>query len=137
VDLQAFRALTERDDERFLRERLPASRFRRIKRQRVRVTMRYVGRIAGNASVVMRMGAEARLSPDPEVAHAATQVTELATQIRIQCLLALAKLSAEFAVPSLQLTPAALAPAYQTLRENVMLLGSLELHRQAPVSAAI
>jgi hypothetical protein len=55
----------------------------------------------------------------------------------MQCLLAFAKLSAEFAVPSLQLTPAALAPAYHTLRENVMLLGSLETHRQAPVAAAI
>jgi hypothetical protein len=137
VDLQAFRALTERDDENFLRDRLPASRFRRMKRQRISVTMRYVGRIAGNASVVMRMGAEARLSPDPEVAQTAVQVTELATQIRMQCLLALAKLSAEFAVPSLQLTPAALAPAYQTLRENVLLLGSLEMHQQAPVAAAL
>jgi hypothetical protein len=137
VDLQAFRTLTEREDEHFLRERLPASRFRRIKRQRIRVTMGYVGRIAGNAAVVMRMGAEARLSPDPEVAQAAIHVTELATQIRMQCLLAFAKLSAEFAVPSLQLTPAALAPAYQALRENVMLLGSLEVHRQAPLAAAI
>jgi hypothetical protein len=137
VDLQAFRTLTERDDECFLRERLPASRFRRIKRQRIRVTIGYVGRIAGNASVVMRMGAEARLNPDPEVAQAAVQVTELATQIRMQCLFALAKLSAEFALPSLQLTPAALAPAYQTLREKVVRLGSLELHRPAPIAAAI
>jgi hypothetical protein len=137
VDLQAFRTLTERDDEQFLRERLPAYRFRRIKRQRIGVTMRYVGRIAGNAAVVMRMGAEARLSHDPEVAQAAIQVTELATEIRMQCLLAMAKLSAEFALPSLQLTPAALAPAYQALRDNVMLLGSLEVERQAPVAAAI
>jgi hypothetical protein len=137
VDLKAFRTLMERDDELFLRERLPNSRFRRLKRQRIRVTLGYVGRIAGNAAVVMRMGEEARLSPDPEVAQAAAQVTELATQLRIQCLLAFAKLSAEFAVPSLQLTPAALAPAYQTLRENVRLLGTLELGNAAPVAIAI
>jgi hypothetical protein len=137
VDLKAFRTLTERDDELFLRERLPNSRFRRLKRQRIRVTLGYVGRISGNAAVVMRLGQEARLSPDPEVAQAAAQVTELATQIRIQCLLAFAKLSAEFAVPSLQLTPATLAPAYQTLRENVRLLGALELGNAAPVAIAI
>lgn len=137
VDLQAFRTLTERDDESFLRDKLPGSRFRRIKRQRIRVTMKYVGRIAGNAAVVMRMGSDARLSPDPDVAHAAVQVTELATQIRLQCLVALAKLSAEFALPSLQLTPAALAPAYQTLRDNVILLGSLELRPPVPAGAAI
>lgn len=137
VDLKAFRTLMERDDEFFLRERLPLSRFRRLKRQRIRVTMGYVGRIAGNAAVVMRMGEEARLSPDPEVAQSAAQVTELATQIRIQCLVAFAKLSAEFALPSLQLTPAALAPAYQALRENVMRLGSLELRGAAPAALAI
>jgi hypothetical protein len=137
VDLKAFRSLTERDDEFFLRNKLPRSRFCRLKRQRIRVTMGYVGRIAGNASLVMRLGEEARLSPDPEVARAAAQVLELATQIRMQCLVAFAKLSAEFALPSLQLTPAALAPTYQTLRENVMRLGSLEVHSAAPAAVAI
>lgn len=137
VDLQAFRTLTERDDEFFLRERLPRSRFRRLKRQRIRVTMGYVGRIAGNAAVVMHMGEEARLNPDPEVVRAAARVTELATQIRVQCVVAFAKLSAEFALPSLQLTPAALAPSYQTLRENVRRLGSLELRSAAPAAVAI
>jgi hypothetical protein len=137
VDLKAFRTLTERDDEFFLRERLPGSRFRRLKRQRIRVTMGYIGRIAGNASVVMRLGEEARLSSVPEVARTAVQVMELATHIRMQCLLALAKLSAEYVLPSLQLTPAMLAPTYQTLRENVMRLGTLELQAVAPAAVAI
>jgi len=137
VDLQALRTLTERDDEFFLRERLSNSRFRRLKRQRVLVTMSYVGRIAANAAVVMRLGQEARLSPDPEVVRAAAQVLEMATQIRIQCLLAFAKLSAEFALPSLQLTPAVLAPAYQNLRENVIRLGTLAQPEMAPAAVAI
>jgi hypothetical protein len=137
VDLEALRTLTDRDDEFFLRERLPNSRFRRLKRQRVRVTMSYVSRIAGNAAVVMRMGQEARLSPDPEVARAAAQVLELATEIRMQSLLAMAKLSAEFAMPSLQLTPAVLAPAYQNLRENVIRLGTLGEQELAPAAVAI
>jgi hypothetical protein len=137
VDLKAFRTLTERDDEFFLREKLPRSRFCRLKRQRIRVTMGYVGRIASNASVVMRLGEEARFSTDPEVARVAIQVMELATQIRVQCLVAFAKLSAEYALPSLQLTPAVLAPAYQTLRENVMRLGTLELQTRTPAAAAI
>lgn len=137
VDLQALRILTDRDDEFFLRGKLPNSRFRRVKRQRIRVTMRYVGRIAANASVVIRLGQEARLNRDPEVARAANQVLELATEIRIQCLLALAKLSAEFAVPSLQLTPAVLAPAYQNLRENVLRLSTLRQQELAPAAVAI
>jgi len=137
VDLEALRTLTDRDDEFFLRERIPNSRFRRLKRQRIRITMSYVSRIAGNAAVVMRMGQEARLSPDPEVARAAAQVLELATEIRMQSLLAMAKLSAEFALPSLQLTPAVLLPAYQNLRENVIRLGTLGEQELAPAAVAI
>ena len=137
IDLEAFRTLNERDDELFLREKLTGSGFRRLKRQRIRVALKYVGRISSNASVVMRLGQDAHLSSDPEVARTATQVLELAGQIRLQCLLAFAKLSVEFAVPSLQLTPAVLVPAYQNLRENVMRLGALETQSLAPAAVVI
>jgi hypothetical protein len=137
VDLKAFRTLVDRDDEVFLKERLPRSRFSRIKRQRVAVTMRYVGRIANNASIVMGMGEAARLSSDPEVAQTASQIVDLATQLRLQCIVALAKLSLEYAVPSLQLTPAVLAPEYQKLRENVVRLGKLQSPGMAPMPIAI
>lgn len=137
VDLKAFRTLVDRDDEMFLKERLPRSSFSRIKRQRVAVTMRYVGRIANNASLVMGLGEAARQSPDPEVAQTATQIVNLATQLRLQCIMALAKLSMEYAVPSLQLTPALLAPEYQKLRENVVRLGKLQSPTMAPLPIAI
>jgi hypothetical protein len=140
VDLAAFRTLTDREDELFLRQRLPHSRFARLKRQRIGVTMRYVSRIAANAAAVMRVGETAKLSADPKVALAAYQITELATQIRIQCLVAFAKLSLEFAVPSLQLTPAVLVPQYMALRENVQRLGQLgqlKTAETAPLPVAI
>jgi hypothetical protein len=137
VDLKAFRTLMDRDDELFLKERLPRSRFAHLKRQRVSVTMRYVGRIANNASIVMRLGEAAQASPDPEVARTAAQIMELASQLRLQCLMALGKLSLEFALPSLQLTPALLAPEYQKLRENVTRLGALQGKNVAALPAAI
>src|SRR5262245_58609084 len=137
VDVQALHTLMDRDDELFLREKLPSRNFRRLKRSRIRVTLSYVGRVAGNAAVVMRMGESARLSSDPEVAEAAAQVMELAAQIRLQCLLAFAKLSAEFAMPSLQLTPAVLVPKYQTLRESVIRLSALEMQNVAPAAVSI
>ena len=136
VNLKAFRTLMDRDDEMFLRGRLPRSKFSHLKRERIRVSLRYVSRIAGNASAVLRMGEAARLSPAPEVAEAANQVMELATQIRLQCLVAMAKLVAEYAIPSLQLTPAMLAPKYQSLRDSVSRLGALTQNR-APLAAAI
>lgn len=136
VDLQAFRTLSERDDEFFLREKLRGRTFRRLKRERIRVTLGYVNRISGNAAVVMRMGQEARVNADPAVAEAAAQVLEMATRLRMQCLMATAKLSAEFAMPSLQLTPAVLVPAYQNLRENFVRLNALN-SAHSPLAAAI
>ena len=137
VDLKALRTLMERDDETFLRENLPHRRFRRIKRQRIGLTLRYVGRIARNAAVVVRLSEPARQSSDMHVADAAAQIADLATQIRLQCLLAMAKLTVEFAVPSLQLTPAALVPRYQALRDNLRLLSTLESHTLTPNAEAI
>jgi nitrogen fixation-related uncharacterized protein len=137
VDLKAFRILMDRDDELFLKERLPRSRFTRLKRQRVAVTMRYVGRIANNASVVMGLGESVLRSSDPEIAQTAAQIVEVASQLRLQCIVALGKLSLEFAMPSLQLTPAVLAPEYQKLRENVVRLGKLQPQTATPLPVAI
>jgi hypothetical protein len=62
---------------------------------------------------------------------------ELAGQIRVQCMLAMFKLSLEYAMPSLQLTPAMLVPKYQTLRENVRRLGDLQTQNAIPLANAI
>ena len=137
VDLNGFHSLLNRDDELFLREKLSRREFSSLKRKRIAVTWRYVRRISDNTAVVLRAVAEARHSTGPEVAQAATQVADLATQIRMQCLIAFGKLAAEYAVPSLQLTPAMLAPAYQSLRENLLRLNSLEPQKMAPLAAAI
>ena len=137
VDVQALRNLMDRDDESFLKENLPRWRFHRLKRRRISLTVRYVGRVAGNASLVMRLSESARLATDPEVVAVAVEITEMATQLRMQCMLAFAKLAVEFAVPSLQLTPATLAPKYQALRENVLRLGAMEMQNVAPAAVAI
>jgi hypothetical protein len=137
VDLNAFRALMDRDDELFMKAKLPRHEFFHLKRQRIRVMVRYVARIAANASAVMRAGEAARLSPIPEVAHTAVQVMELAGQIRVQCLVAFTKLTMEYAMPSLQLTPALLVPKYQILRENVKRLSNLQTQNPVPLPMAI
>jgi hypothetical protein len=134
VDIKAFRTLMDRDDENFLRVKLSRSNFAQIKRQRIRLTWAYVARMSGNAAVVLRIGETARLSSDPRVAQEAAQAIELATQIRTQCLVAFAKMGAEFAFPSLQLTPALLVPKYESLRDTVARLASLQSQNAAPVT---
>jgi hypothetical protein len=52
-------------------------------------------------------------------------------------MLAMFKLSLEYAMPSLQLTPAMLVPKYQTLRENVRRLGDLQTENTVPLANAI
>jgi hypothetical protein len=70
------------------------------------------------------------------VAGTAAQVMELATQIRLQCLVAMSKLTLEYALPSLQLTPGMLAPKYQSLRDSVSRLGDLT-QSDVPLATAI
>ncbi len=135
VDMQAFQVITSRDDEIFLRRRLPSREFRRLKRRRIRVTALYLKRMANNAAVVMRIGEMARSSTNPDVALVAAQMSETASRIRLQCIVAFAKLSIEFAVPSLQLNPATLDSSYQALRDNFARLGQLQ--DSAPLPAAI
>jgi|SRR5579864_3411259 len=137
VDLNAFHTLLDRDDELFLKRKLPRSEFVGLKRHRIRVTARYVARIASNASMVLHASEAARSSAQPEVASTAAQVMDLAAQIRLQCMLAMFKLSLEYAMPSLQFTPAMLVPTYQTLRENVQRLGDLQTQNSIPLASAI
>jgi hypothetical protein len=76
-----------------------------------------------------------RTSANPDVAHLAAQISDTASQIRLQCIVAFVKLSIEFAIPSLQLNPAMLEPSYQALRDNIARLGRLQ--NTAPLAAAI
>lgn len=139
LDLSAFRTLLDRDDEEFLREKLTRSEFSHLKRLRIRVTWKYVRRIADNSAFVMRETSMQRLDLDPNVnvAETAGQIADLAAQIRVQCVVAFAKLAVEFAFPSVQLTPAVLAPKYESLRQNLSRLGSLHPQGLAPLVAAM
>lgn len=137
LDLAAFAALNDRADELFLREKLSPARFRQLKRRRIGVTLAYIKRISSNAAAVLRLSETARHSEDPKISGAAAQIAEAAGQLRLLCLQASVKLALEFAVPSLQLTPAMLEVQYQTLRENVARLGNLPHAGSAQLPIAI
>jgi hypothetical protein len=137
IDVKALRTLIDRDDENFMRVKLSRRMFFRLKRQRLRLTWAYVARMSGNAAAVLRLGETARLSSDPRVAQQAAHAIELASQIRIRCVVAFAKMGAEFAFPSLQLTPVLLVSEYESLRDTVAQLASLQSQSEAPVAVTI
>lgn len=135
LDLSAFSTLIDRQDEDFLRERMPRGQFFHLKRLRISVTWKYVNRISDNSAAVLRMVSIASQDADSNVAEAAAQVANLATQIRAQCLLAFAKLAVEFVFPSLQLSPAVLAPKYESLQQNLSRFKALNMGAPPLVSA--
>jgi hypothetical protein len=137
IDIKAFRTLMDRDDENFMRVKLSRRMFFRLKRQRIRVIWGYVARMSGNAEAVLRLPETVRLSPDPHVAEQAAHAIELASQIRVRCLVAFAKMGAEFAFPSLQLMPVLLESKYELLRDTVAQLASLQSQSEAPVAVTI
>ncbi len=137
VDINAFQVLVDRDDENFLRAKLSRKVFIRLKRQRIRVTWGYVERMAQNARVALRDGETMRLDENPRIVEQAVRSIELASQIRMQCLVAFGKMAVEFAFPSLQLTPAHLVAEYESLRDSVARLASLQPQGQSPVTIAI
>lgn len=137
IDLAAFHALMDREDEVFFRRKLPRREFSHLKRKRIAIVWKYVGRISNNSAAVLRLTSIALQDPDPKVAEAAAQIIDLASQIRTTCLIAFSKLAVEFMFPSMQLTPAVLAPKYESLRENIVRLGALHPRNLAPLPAAI
>jgi hypothetical protein len=104
LDLNAFHAVMERDDEAFLREKLSRAEFFRLKRRRIRVIWKYLRCIAHNAATVTRSAASARHYSNEKLAEAAREVAGLAWQIRVQSLLAFAKLTLEYMFPAIRLT---------------------------------
>lgn len=137
LDLGAFYALMDREDEVFLRGKLPRREFSRLKRERITVIWKYVGRISDNSAAVLRAYSIVLQDPDPKVAEAAAKIIDEASQLRTQCLIAFSKLTMEFLFPSMQLSPAVLAPKYESLRENIVRLGALHPRDLAPLPAAI
>src|SRR5258707_10582494 len=86
-DIVAFATLVDREDELFLRNKLPLRVFIRIKRQRVRLTLRYVARLAANAAAILQLHKIdwQMAQANTELATKATPNLVLATPIGRQC----------------------------------------------------
>ena len=137
VDFQAFRTLKDRDDELFLRAKLPHREFTRLKRLRIGVTWKYVGRIANNMAIVLHNIERPQQNTEPEDVQVRTETVNMAIQVRMNCMVSLAKLAVEFVFPSMQLNPATPEPKYEAVRENLRRLGSLEPHSAVPLANVI
>jgi hypothetical protein len=129
LDVEAFHRLLDRDDEMFLRKNISLVASLQLKCQRIRVSGRYLCRIANNATAFIQLGASVRTTPNSEIGQAASRIVDLGTRLRFQCLVASIKLGAELVFPFLSLAPIRLAQDYQTLRGNVFRFNALRSQR--------
>ena len=130
-DVDAFAALLNREDELFLRARLPYAEFNRLKRRRIRVAFLYLDRLSATLAAILDMRSKEWLlaGNDDQVDSLASLASDLASHIRVQCLIAYAKLSIEFVFPEIRFSPAVLITECKSLKATVV-----ELHRIASPS---
>jgi hypothetical protein len=126
IDVEAFRNLINPDDDEYLRRRLPANRFRRVRRERLRAMAAYVHVAASNAGVLVRVGEAALASGDARVAGAAQQLVNDALLLRRNTTVALARIYVALAWPNSGLATERVVERYEQLSGAAMLLGRLQ-----------
>jgi hypothetical protein len=136
VDVDAFRNLTDPAEELYLRENLRSKDFKSVHRERLRAALEYVFCVAGNATLLVRMGEAARHSPDPSVAAAGERLVESALRLRILAFQAIAKLYVGLVFTGIRNPYGRVADGYERMTSLVFSLGRLQ-HAGRSVSAAL
>ena len=91
IDVEAFRNLINPAEDEYLRRRLPANRFRGVRRERLRAMAAYVHVAGSNAAVLVRVGEAALATGDARIAGAAQQLVNDALLLRRNTTVALAR----------------------------------------------
>jgi hypothetical protein len=133
VDIEAFRNLIDPNEEQYLRENLAGIVFRKIHRLRVLAAIDYVSCAAQNATILMRIGDAARLSPDPSTAEAGLKLVDTAIRLRLSAFHAMAKLYLALIFPGPRVSSVPIAEGYEQMTRLVVMLG---IFQQAPQGVA-
>jgi len=105
LDIVAFRNLVDPLEEDFLRSRLPAHEFKKIKRERAEAALAYVRALSHASLQFARFGDVAQRSPDPAIAASGKQIANSAVNLRLQALNATVRLRLTAAFPALPARP--------------------------------
>ncbi|MFZ0807080.1 MAG: hypothetical protein WAN03_12885 [Candidatus Sulfotelmatobacter sp.] len=132
LDVEAFRNLTSPGEDEFLRRRLPASEFRRVRRARLRAASAYVLAAGKNAAVLVRLGQTALPADDASTSEAAHQLVDQALLLRRNCAFALLRIHIALALPVPHQAPTRVLRGYEQLNGCALLLTRLQ-NPAAPV----
>jgi hypothetical protein len=137
VDLEAFRNLVSRDEERYLRAHLLPEDYRQVQRMRVRAALQYLGAAAHNAKILLRVGEGARHSSDPELAAAGEQLVTTAVAVRLRAIVAMTRLYPGLILPGMGSAGVEILPSYEQLKSSFSRLGAMANPVQASRVAAV
>ena len=126
VDLAALRNLVDPAEEDYLRERLPAGKYRALQRERLRAALEYVQRTAYNGAILLRLGEAARRDPNPEVAAAARELVNNAMRLRMNARLAMVVLYGRMVLPGARISVGRVTDTYENLTQGLMRLTRLQ-----------
>jgi hypothetical protein len=125
VDLAAFEALLDRENEAFLRAELSPAELRAFLRGRCRLAADYTRRVAANAAILTRLAELARHSADPATARAGAELANAALELRLLALLSYARLRLELLHPAAPHYVRRIAGSYELLADRASSVASL------------
>jgi len=115
IDLEALAALTDPEEERFLKLNLSHAEFRLAQRLRIRAIKAYVSTLSNNASVLIAAGQAARDDSNEQVTASAREIIQRAMRLKIWCLLYTLRLNAALVLPGLFSPAGAIAGPYRAV----------------------
>jgi hypothetical protein len=115
IDLRAFEALIDFNDEVRLRNCLSSKQFRYFQRRRVRLALRFVHLMEENVGMLMSLAQRARTKRDSIVSKKADEMIAVAIQLRLKLPLVKLYLFAKWLVPSWTAPLPSFEPSYREL----------------------
>jgi len=125
VDLLAFQALLDAENDEFLRQHLAPAEVRTFQRRQRRVAAAYVRRVAQNSAILTRLAELARASQEPQTARAGAELANAALQLRMLALLAYARLQLEIIHPAAPEHIRRVAGLYESLADRASNVAAL------------
>ena len=119
IDVQIFRALVDRNEERYLRSSLSPDQFREFRRKRIGLALQMLRLVEENAAMLMRLGQLARIKGDPALTEKADELVATAIQFRLNLLLAKLSLYLTWLFPSWTVYLPAFEVRYQHLLDSL------------------
>jgi len=129
IDIQIFRLLLDRDEDRYLRSSLPRNQFLAFQRMRIRLALRVVLLVEENASMSIRLGQLAKMNRDPVLTQTANEMVATAIQLRLNLLLVKPCLLLKWLFPSGVISVPAFEERYRHLLDRMVCIR--QLNRQA------